>query len=318
MRPTRRRLPARPLSGGRLLSVAGAEDREEEERPVVRSRGGAGLNSGMFKGLCRLNSLSDQCSLGPHSSLLLGRRLLSPPAMADHDSRHAAVERWASLERYRLFPRREERRRAKEKDARPARVCFPSRGARCDSPGRVTGARFLTGVPSERRAFQRSDGGGRRLHLRPVRHRGYVNSIAVNSIAVNRLHLRPRRYRGVARQARARLADDRRAGGGPRPQQRVSLSERIRTAHPQARRWRAPPSSRTASSALSGAAQLRKTPVREPHARAKWDRCPHQPARGAHPEESDQAHALAGDRPLAEPPLSRESKWLTGRAVGAV
>lgn len=285
---------------------------------MVRSRGGAGLNSGMFKGLCRLNALSDHCSLGPHSSLLFGRRLLSPPAMADHDSRHAAVERWASLERYRLFPRREERRRAKEKDARPARVCFPSRGAWCDSPGRVTGARFLTGVPSERRAFQRSDGGGRRLHLRPVRHRGYVNSIAVNSIAVNRLHLRPRRYRGVARQARARLADDRRPGGGPRPQQRVSLSERIRTAHPQARRWRAPPSSRTASSALSGAAQLRKTPVREPHARAKWDRCPHQPARGAHPKESDQAHALAGDRPLAEPPLSRESKWLTCRAVGAV
>mmetsp|Transcript_30786 Transcript_30786/g.90009 ORF Transcript_30786/g.90009 Transcript_30786/m.90009 type:complete len:214 (-) Transcript_30786:521-1162(-) len=175
--------------------MRGAEDREEEERPVVRSRGGAGLNSGMFKGLCRLNALSDHCSLGPHSSLLFGRR---------------------------LFPRREERRRAKEKDARPARVCFPSRGAWCDSPGRVTGARFLTGVPSERRAFQRSDGGGRRLHLRP------------------------RRYRGVARQARARLADDRRGDGELRP-------------HPEPRR-----------------------------------RCPHQPARGAHPKESDQAHALAG------------------------
>jgi len=188
-----------------FLRMRGAEDREEEERPVVRSRGGAGLNSGMFKGLCRLNALSDHCSLGPHSSLLFGRR---------------------------LFPRREERRRAKEKDARPARVCFPSRGAWCDSPGRVTGARFLTGVPSERRAFQRSDGGGRRLHLRPVRHRGYVNSIAVNSIAVNRLHLRPRRYRGVARQARARLADDRRGDGELRP-------------HPEPRRRRspAPPSS---------------------------------------------------------------------------
>mmetsp|Transcript_35987 Transcript_35987/g.120393 ORF Transcript_35987/g.120393 Transcript_35987/m.120393 type:complete len:171 (+) Transcript_35987:1154-1666(+) len=30
--------------------MRGAEDREEEERQVVRSRGGAGLNSGLFKG----------------------------------------------------------------------------------------------------------------------------------------------------------------------------------------------------------------------------------------------------------------------------
>ena len=42
---------------------------------MVRSRGGAGLNSGMFKGLCRLNALSDHCSLGPHSRDILRLRL---------------------------------------------------------------------------------------------------------------------------------------------------------------------------------------------------------------------------------------------------
>jgi len=82
-----------------FLRMRGAEDREEEERQVVRSRGGAGLNSGLFKGsfLGEMNLDAPKTRKMPDPLVcpLSGARFNAPMVAADgYTYDHAAIEAW--------------------------------------------------------------------------------------------------------------------------------------------------------------------------------------------------------------------------------